>query len=176
MLLFTLYNTTLFTTMCLAALPAKMSGFKSHMQQNAQRLLLYCNLKWTFEDLMPCYCYGLKTNSRTIRSQVWQPASEWRQMNGHEWTASSPLHDTRTVIWISIWKHALRSHFLKFVQVELYSSLRKVCTFSHPLQLLLNWGIIQYHDYCELHITDSELDLNYPQLRLRCSRTSLLKI
>jgi len=34
---------------------------------------------------------------------------------------------------------------------------------------LLNWGIIPYHYYCELQTTVSELDLNYPQLRLRCS-------
>jgi len=27
----------------------------------------YPNLKLTFEDLMPCYCYATKTHSRTIR-------------------------------------------------------------------------------------------------------------
>jgi len=32
------------------------------------------NLKWTFEDLLPCYCYATKANSRTIRSQVSQSA------------------------------------------------------------------------------------------------------
>jgi len=31
-------------------------------------------LKWTFEDLLPCYYYTEKTNNKTIRSQVWQPA------------------------------------------------------------------------------------------------------
>jgi len=41
------------------------------------------------------------------------------------------------------------------------------------LQLLLNWGIIQYHYYCELQIIESELDLNYPQLRLRCLHLSV---
>ena len=47
----------------LAALPAKMSAFNSHMRQNA-----YCrNLKWSLEDLLRCYCYTIKTNSRTIR-------------------------------------------------------------------------------------------------------------
>jgi len=39
----------------------------------AKRLLP--NLKQTFEDLRPCYCYAIRTNTRTIRSQVWQPAS-----------------------------------------------------------------------------------------------------
>ena len=41
------------------------------MQQNAY----YRDVKWTFEDLLPCYCYAVKTNSRTIRSQLWQPTS-----------------------------------------------------------------------------------------------------
>jgi len=41
------------------------------MCQNA-----YCrNLKWTFEDLSPGYCYAIKTERRTIRSKVSQPAS-----------------------------------------------------------------------------------------------------
>jgi len=45
----------------------------------------------------------------------------------------------------------------------------KGCTYFHPLQLLLDWGIIQYHYYCELQTTESEMDLKYQQLRLRCS-------
>jgi len=44
-------------------------------QSNAQKLISYRNLKWTLEDLLPCYCYTIKINSRTIRLQVWQPAS-----------------------------------------------------------------------------------------------------
>jgi len=44
--------------------------FSSHMRQNA-----CCHyLKWTVEDLLPCYCYAIKTY-RTNRSQVWPPAS-----------------------------------------------------------------------------------------------------
>jgi len=31
------------------------------------------NLKWTFEDLLPCYCYKIKTNARTTRSHVLNP-------------------------------------------------------------------------------------------------------
>jgi len=31
-----------------------LSGSPGHMQQNAY----YRNLKWTFEDLLPCYCYA----------------------------------------------------------------------------------------------------------------------
>jgi len=56
---------------CLAALPAKMSAFNSLMQQKA----CHRNIKWTFADLLPCYCYAIKTNSRKIRSRLSQPAS-----------------------------------------------------------------------------------------------------
>ena len=45
----------------------------------------------------------------------------------------------------------------------------KILVSCHPLQVLLNWSIIQYHYYCELQTTESELDLNHPQLRLRYS-------
>ena len=43
----------------------------TRVRQNAY----YRNFKWTFEDLLPCYCYCNKSNSRTIRSYVPQPAS-----------------------------------------------------------------------------------------------------
>jgi len=45
--------------------------FNSLMQQNA----CYRNIKLTFEDLLPGYCYAIKTNSRTIRSRLSQPTS-----------------------------------------------------------------------------------------------------
>jgi len=45
-----------------------MSAFNSHMQQNAY----YHNLS---EPLLPCYCYAIKTNFKTILPQVSQPAS-----------------------------------------------------------------------------------------------------
>jgi len=66
-LLFTQYKTTLLSAIsshCLAALPAKMSAFNSHMRQN----IYYPNLKQTFKNLLPCYCYAIKTNSRTHNS------------------------------------------------------------------------------------------------------------
>jgi len=44
--------------------------------------------------------------------------------------------------------------------------------FCHPLQLLLNWRIIQYH-HCGLQTIVSEFHLNYPQLRMRCSHQSV---
>ena len=34
-----------------------------HMRQNAY----YCHLKSTFEDLLPCYCYAIETESTTLR-------------------------------------------------------------------------------------------------------------
>ena len=40
-------------------------------------------------------------------------------------------------------------------------SCTRVCE-KVVLFVILNWGIIQYHYYCELYITESELDLNYP--------------
>jgi len=76
---------------CLAALPAKMSALNSLMQQRGW----YRNTKWTFADLLLCYCYAIKTNSRKIGSQLSQPHL-CRQRKGHEWTANSSLHDTIT--------------------------------------------------------------------------------
>ena len=46
----------------------QMSAFNGHMQQNT-----YCrNLS---EPLLPCYCYAIKANFKTILPQVSQPAS-----------------------------------------------------------------------------------------------------
>ena len=57
---------TAISSCCLAALPAKTSAFNSQMRQNAY----YRNLKRRLEDLLPCYSHAIKTNRRTIRSQV----------------------------------------------------------------------------------------------------------
>jgi len=56
-----------------------MSANNSHMHQN----VCYRNLKWTFEYLLPCYRCAMKTNIRTIRLQVSQPASagKWADMS-----------------------------------------------------------------------------------------------
>jgi len=62
--------------------------FNTCMRQNA---------KWTREDSLPCCCYEIKSISRTISTQVSQFASADRQRSGHEWTANSSLHNTRTV-------------------------------------------------------------------------------
>jgi len=48
-----------------------MSAFNGYMRQNTY----YRDLKYIFEDLLPCYCYATKAICRTIRSRVSQPAS-----------------------------------------------------------------------------------------------------
>jgi len=59
------------------------------MRSNAS---FYRNLKRTFEDLLPWYCYAINTNTRKHSlPRLATPRSE------HEWTANLPLHDTRTV-------------------------------------------------------------------------------
>jgi len=56
----------------LAPLATQMVGaLHGHLRKNAY----YVNLKWSFEDLLPCYCYATKTHSRTIRQLVSQPSS-----------------------------------------------------------------------------------------------------
>ena len=52
---------------------SKMFAFNSHKRQNAYQY--HRNLKWTFQDSLPSYCYAIKTSSRTVRLQVSQPAS-----------------------------------------------------------------------------------------------------
>jgi len=52
-------------------LPTKMLVFNSHMLKNT----CYCNLKWTFKDLLLCYWHATKTNCKTICWQVSQFAS-----------------------------------------------------------------------------------------------------
>jgi len=63
------------------ALPAKLSPFSSYMRQNAY----HPNFKCIFEDLLPCYCYATKANSRTIRSPVSQPASAGKEADYGKW-------------------------------------------------------------------------------------------
>jgi len=40
-----------------------LSASPGHMRQNAY----YRNLNWTFQDLLPCDYYAVKTKSTTIR-------------------------------------------------------------------------------------------------------------
>ena len=76
-------------------------------------------------------------------------------------------------------KHSLHSHFLKSYSGGAVFDMRKG-TFCHPLQLLLNWGIVQYHYYCQLQTTESEFELSttaFVVLALVCAGwTSLFKI
>ena len=68
-------------------LPALLA-LKACMRQNAKR---------KHEDSLPCKCYAIKSNSRTICTQVSQLPSADRKSSGHEWTANSSLHNPRTV-------------------------------------------------------------------------------
>ena len=45
----------------------------SHLQKFV--CLYTYGMKWTFADFLPCSCYAIKTNNRTSRSQISQPAS-----------------------------------------------------------------------------------------------------
>jgi len=75
LLLFTKYKTTCLTIVsihCLAESPAKdVWGKQSHLEKRIK----YRNLKRTFEDSLPCYCYKTKNNSRTMLLQISQPES-----------------------------------------------------------------------------------------------------
>jgi len=52
---------------CIAASPVKdVWGQQLYVEKHIN----HRNLKWTFEDSLPCYCYPTKSNSRTTRSQV----------------------------------------------------------------------------------------------------------
>jgi len=74
------------------ALPA--FKLNAHMWKNAS----YRNLKRAREDSLPCYCYAINSNSRTISTQVSQLVSADRQSSGYEWTASD--HYTTPGQWI----------------------------------------------------------------------------
>jgi len=90
---------------CLAALPAKMSAFNSLMQQKA----CHRNIKWTFADLLPCYCYAIKTNSRKIRSRLSQPTSAGK---GGDMSELQAHHCTT----LQLWTWLLRS--VNFIQAK----------------------------------------------------------
>jgi len=61
-------------------LEEKLNGSPGHMQQNA----CCCNLKWTFEDLLPCYCYAIKIKSTTILWLARFATCPCRQSSGYE--------------------------------------------------------------------------------------------
>jgi len=77
----------------LSELTVSLHHLNTRMRQNT----CYRNLKWTRGDSLPCYCYAIKANSRTMYTQVSQLASADRQSSGYELTANSSLHNTRTV-------------------------------------------------------------------------------
>ena len=40
-----------------------------YLPRLTQQNVCHSNIKWTFADLLPCYYYAIKTNSRIIRSR-----------------------------------------------------------------------------------------------------------
>ena len=64
-----------------------VGALHGHMRKNAY----FRNSKWTFEDLLPCYCYATKTHNRTIRCASFATFL-CSQRSGQERTAISSLH------------------------------------------------------------------------------------
>jgi len=62
------------------------------MQQNA----CYRNIKWTFADSLPCYCYATKTNRRTIRLRLSQPTIAGK---GGDMSELQPHHYMTLQLW-----------------------------------------------------------------------------
>ena len=109
---------------------AQLRGNIGHMWQNA----FYRYLKWTFEDLLTCFCYAIKTYSRTNRSQVWPDASasigkDRSELHAHQcitpkqwtWLACSvsvilvhnlPLQELNQLIGIELLISAFLENFL----------------------------------------------------------------
>ena len=96
MLLFTQYETTWLT-----AISTRQSLSPCITCQRCQcvtkRLWNYRNLKWTSEDSLPCYCYTIKTNSRSackfrnlpLQANKWGEMSELQAhycMTPEQWT------------------------------------------------------------------------------------------
>jgi len=74
MLLFTKYKCTWLTAVSMSLSRCiTCHDVYFHQSHATKRLPPY--IKWTFEDLLPCYCYAIKTNSRTTRSRLSQPTS-----------------------------------------------------------------------------------------------------
>jgi len=107
------------------------------------------------------FCRGGNVNISLVLFQV---ANDAMQMDFHK--TLYPFFTTKKIPHESTRSARI---FLKCYSGGVVFEFAKDCTFCHPLQLLLNCGILQYHYYCEQQTTESELDLNCPQLRLRCS-------
>jgi len=69
---FTQYKTTCFTVFSSRCLAASLAKDVWGQQSHAEKHVNYRNLKRTFKDSLPCYCYATKSNSITMRSQVRQ--------------------------------------------------------------------------------------------------------
>jgi len=92
-----------------------------------------------------------------ISLSLFQVANDAMQMDLHK--TPYPFYTTKKIPHKST--RSVRI-FLKSYSCGVVFEFGKCYTFCHPLQLLLNWGIIQYYYFCELPIVESALDLNDP--------------
>jgi len=69
------YKTTRLTVNSSHSLAASPANDVWRQQPHAEKRINYRNLKWTFQDSLPCNCYATKRNSGTKRSQVSQRES-----------------------------------------------------------------------------------------------------
>jgi len=69
------------------------------------------NLKWTIADLLPCYCYAIKTSRRTIRWLVSQPSSADKRADMSELQCHHCVFEQTK--WVNHIRTAVRDHPLK---------------------------------------------------------------
>jgi len=81
-------------------------------------------LKYTFEYLLPCYYYTRKTNSETIRSQVWQLApagssvASKKNLRGGKNLVGDKMFDFRRIALFSLWYHLTKHKWLYVLNIS----------------------------------------------------------
>jgi len=172
---------------CLSNMWCRVFFPRSPWSQGLIALLLHYN-QWccegyiTLKILVRDSAVYFKTNYKFLRQSI---GVRRNFSMGASQTSAYPFHVADDVVQMDVhktlytflhrkanppWKHTHHSHpFWNRTPVEVYTNLPKRCTFCQPVQLLLNWRIIQYCYHCGLQKTGSELDLKHPQLRLWCS-------
>jgi len=130
---------------CLTALPAKMYTFNSLMQQNT----FDRNIKWTFKDLLPCYCNAIKTNSieqsaRDFRNPPLQ-AKEGTWVNCKHITAwHYNCEPDSCAVWVSYRQKTVVARIKSLVGIKMPTSF-KVTINDHtisPEDNLKNLGVL----------------------------------
>ena len=119
------------------------------VQQSHVAKRQYCNLKWTLEDLLPCYCYTLKTNSKTIRSQIWQPAPALPDENFGKPNSAKKRPVKSQIIWLKTRKTSklICDIALHWSQKNIWITRNNKHFFS-KLRLSLFWHCNEAHYWC----------------------------